>query len=71
MHLRERPVEDIKREFSGFKLDANKIEMHSVHKRKILLPYFGPLPAPLLDNDGAYISVGISAGLMVGVGLII
>ena len=71
MHIKESPVEGIKRELAGFELDASKVELYSANKYKIRLPYAGLLPDALQENDGAYISIGISAGLMVGVGLII
>lgn len=71
MHIKESPVEGIKREFAGFVLDASKVELHSADKCKICLPYSGKLPDALQNNDGAYISISISVGLMVNVGLII
>lgn len=57
--------------FESFPLDINKIEFHSVRKDRIYLPYNGSLPSALSENDGAVISVNITAGLMVGVCLII
>lgn len=70
MHIKESPISK-NNDFAGFELDTSKIELHSAHKCKIRLPYSGPLPDVLQDSDGAYISIGISVGLMVSVGLII
>lgn len=71
MHIKDSPVRGYKTDFAGFELDTSAIELHSAHKKGIHLPYSGPLPAGLQDNDGAYISVGISVGLTVYVSLIV
>ncbi len=71
MHIKDSPVEGVKRDFAGFELDASKIELHSSHKREIHLPYVGPLPDALQDNDGAVISIVLSAGLTIGVSLVV
>lgn len=59
------------KDFAGFQLDVSKIELHSSHKRDILLPYFGPLPSALQDNDGAIVSVVLGVGLSVKTCLIV
>lgn len=59
------------KDFAGFQLDTSKIELHSIHERDILLPYSGPLPASIQDNDGAAVSVILSVGLSVKIGLVI
>ena len=71
MHIKASPIEGIKKEFAGFELDASKVELHSSNKYKIRLPYSGPLPDALQENDGAFLTVGISVGLTVGVGLLV
>lgn len=71
MHIKDAPVKGFKNDFAGFELDASKIELHSTHEREIHLPYSGPLPDALQDNDGAVISIGISVHLTVGVSLIV
>ena len=71
MHIKDSPVKSYKTDFAGFELDASKIELHSAHKREIHLPYDGPLPDALQDNNGAVISIGISVHLTVGVSLIV
>lgn len=71
MHIKESPVEGIKREFAGFELDASKIDLHSVSKDKIYLPYGGPLPDTLSENEGAVVSVNITVGLVVRACLIV
>lgn len=71
MHIKDSPVKGFKRDFAGFELDASKIELHSARKREILLPYSGPLPDALTDNDGAYITANITVGLRAGLGLTI
>lgn len=71
MYIKDSPVEGVKRDFAGFELDASKIELHSAHKREIHLPYSGPLPDTLQDNDSAVISVVISVHLTISVSLII
>lgn len=71
MHIKDSLMKGYKTDFAGFELDASKIELHSAHKRKIHLPYSGPQPDALQDNDGAVISIGISVHLTVGVSLIV
>lgn len=71
MHIKDSLVKGYKTDFAGFELDTSKIELHSAHKRKIHLPYDGPLPDALQNNDGAVISFGISVHLTVGVSLIV
>lgn len=71
MNIKDSPVKGYKTDFAGFELDASKIELHSAHKREIHLPYSGPLPDALQDNDGAVISIGISVHLTIGVSLIV
>jgi len=71
MHIKDSPVKGYKTDFAGFELDADKIELHSSDKRNILLPYSGSLPDALQDNDGAVISIAISAHLTIGVSLIV
>jgi len=71
MHIKDAPLKGYKTNFAGFALDASKIELHSAHKREIHLPYSGPLPDALQDNDGAIISIGISVHLTVGISLIV
>lgn len=71
MHIKDALGKGCKTDFAGFELDASKIELHSAHKREIHLPYSGPLPDALQDNDGAVISIGISVHLTVGVSLLV
>ncbi len=71
MNIKDSPVKGYKTDFAGFELDASKIELHSTHKREIHLPYSGPLPDALQDNDGAVISIGISVHLAISVSLIV
>lgn len=71
MHIKDSPVKGYKTDFAGFELDASKIELHSAHQREIHLPYSGPLPDALQDNDGAVISIGISVHLTIGISLIV
>ncbi len=71
MQIKDSPVKGYKVDFAGFELDASKIELHSVHKREIHLPYSGPLPDALQDNDGAVISIMFTVHLTVGVSLIV
>lgn len=66
MHIKSTLVET----FSNFPLDTSKIELHSISKRKIHLPYSGPLPADLSNAIGEAISISIHVGLTVGVLLI-
>ena len=70
MHIKKNPISK-SNEFAGFELDINKVELHSSNKYKIHLPYSGPLPDALQDNDGAVISFCISVHLTVGVSLIV
>ena len=63
MHIKDSPVKGYKADFAGFELDASKIELHSAHKREIHLPYSGPLPDALQNNDGAFLSVCINRPL--------
>lgn len=71
MHIKDGLVNGYKTDFAGFKLDASKIELHSAHKREIHLPYSGPLPDALQDNDGAVISVMPTVNLRINVSLIV
>ncbi len=71
MHIKESSVKGIKKESAGFKLDTSKINLHSVSKDKIQLPYNGPLPDALSKNDSAVISVNITVGLMISACLIV
>ena len=70
MHIKENPISK-NNKFAGFELDANKIELHSAHKREIRLPYSGPLPDGLHDNNGAYIFVNLAVGLKIGICLVV
>lgn len=69
MHIKDSPVKGYKADFAGFELDASKIELHSAHKREIHLPYSGPLPDALQDNDGAVISIMPTVNLRISVSL--
>ena len=71
MHIKNSPVKGYKMDFAGFELDASKIELHSVHKREIHLPYSGPLPDALHDSDGAFISIMLRVGLSISVCLVV
>lgn len=71
MHIKDCPVKGYKTDFAGFELDESKIELHSAHKREIHLPYSGPLPDVLQDNDSAVISIMITVHLKIGVSLIV
>lgn len=71
MHIKDSPVKGYKTDFAGFELDTSAIELHSAHKREILLPYSGPLPDAILKNDGAFLHICISVGLTVCVSLIV
>lgn len=71
MHIKDSLVKGYKADFAGFELDASKIELRSVHKREIHLPYSGPLPDALQDNDGAVIFVVPTVNLRIGVSLIV
>ncbi len=71
MNIKDSPVKGYKTDFAGFKLDASKIELHSTHKREIHLPYSGPLPDAIQDNDGAVISIMFTVHLTIGVSLIV
>lgn len=71
MHINNIPVKGYETDFAGFELDASKIELHSIHKKEIHLPYSGPLPHALQDNDGAVISIMITVHLRIGVSLIV
>lgn len=71
MHIKDSPIKGYKTDFAGFELDTTAIELHSTDKHNIHLPYSGPLPDALKDNDGAVISIGISVHLTVGVSLIV
>lgn len=71
MHIKDSPVKGYKTDCTGFELDASKIELHSTHKREIHLPYSGPLPDALRNNDGAVISVMITVNMRIGVSLIV
>lgn len=44
MHIKDIPVKGYKTDFAGFELDASKIELHSIHKREIHLPYGNSFP---------------------------
>lgn len=71
MHIKNSPVKGYKTEFAGFELDANKIELHSANEREIQLPYTGPLPDDLQDNDGAVISIMLTVNLSINISLIV
>lgn len=71
MHIKDIPVKGYKTDFAGFELDASAIELHSSDKHNIRLPYSGPLPDTLQNNDGAFLSVCINVGLTVCVSLIV
>ena len=71
MHIKDTLGKGYKTDFAGFELDASKIELHSSHKREIQLPYSGPLPDALQDNDGAVISVMPTVNLKISVSLIV
>ena len=71
MYIKESPVISVKKEYAGFQLDTNKIELHTADKRKILLPYSGELPEKLRDNDGAFVSLVIRVGLNINVHLVV
>ena len=71
MHIKDVPVKGFKNDFAGFELDASKIELHSTHVREIHLPYSGPLPDALHDNDGASISVTLRIGLSISICLVV
>lgn len=70
MRIKNTPAKGYKADFAGFELDTSKIELHSSDKRNILLPYSGELPDKLRDNDGAYISINLAAGLRIGICLV-
>lgn len=61
----------LNKDFGNFALDTSKIELHSVSKDEIHLPYRGPLPAELSDATDAVISIMVHVGLTVGVLLIV
>lgn len=71
MYIKESPVISVRKEYAGFQLDTNKIELHTADKRKILLPYSGELPEKLHDNNGAFVSFVIRVGLNINVHLVI
>lgn len=71
MHIKDSPVKGYKTDFAGFVLDTSAIELHSAHKREILLPYSGSLPDAIQKNDGAFLSICINVGLTVYVSLIV
>lgn len=71
MHIKDSPVKGFKTDFAGFELDTSKVKLHSAHKREIHLPYVGPLPDALQDNDGTVISVMPTVNLRFGVSLVI
>jgi len=71
MHIKDSPVKGYKTDFAGFELDTGMIELHSVNKREIYLPYSGTLPDALQDNDGAVISIMLTVNLTVNVSLIV
>lgn len=71
MHIKDSPVKGYKTDFAGFELDTSAIELHSAHKREILLPYSGLLPDAIQKNDGAFFSICINVGLTVCVSLIV
>lgn len=64
-------VKESKIERAKFDLDVSKIELHSAHKRKILLPYSGPLPDALQNNDGAHVLVNPTVGLTIHLCLVV
>lgn len=63
MHIKASPVKGYKNDFADFELDTSAIELHSTDKHKIRLPYSGPLPDALQNNDGAFLSVCINRPL--------
>ena len=71
MYIKNSPVKGFKTDFAGFELDASKIELHSVNNGKIQLPYSGPLPDALQDNDGAVISIMITVNMKINLSLIV
>lgn len=71
MHIKDSPVKGYKTDFAGFELDTSAIELHSAHKREILLPYSGLLPDAIQKNGGAFLSICINVGLTVCVSLIV
>lgn len=71
MHIKDSPIKGYKTDFAGFVLDTSVIELHSAHKREILLPYSGPLPDALQKNDGVYIFVNLIVGLKIGICLVV
>lgn len=71
MHIKNSPVKGFKNDFAGFELDASAIDLHSTDKHKICLPYSGPLPDALQNNDGTYIAVNITVHLTVGICLVV
>lgn len=70
MHIKEDHISK-NNGFTGFELAAGKIEIHSSDKCNILLPYSGPLPGGLHDNNGAYIFVNLAVGLKIGICLVV
>lgn len=71
MRIKDSIDEYFPRPFAGLQIDPDKIELHSVHKRHILLPYHGTLPAALKGDGDAYISVTICVGLEIDASLVI
>lgn len=71
MHIKNSPVKGFKNDCAGFELDTSAVELHSAHKREILLPYTGLLPDALQNNDSAVISVMPTVNLRINVSLIV
>lgn len=49
------------RNYNGFTLDTDKIELHSTSKRNIELPYSGPMPAQFADTSNPRIYFNVQA----------
>lgn len=45
--------------YGGFTLDADKIEMHSISKNNVELPYCGPMPEQFDGTSNARISFNV------------
>lgn len=71
MKIKESINEYFPRPFAGLQIDPDQIELHSIQKRSILLPYHGTLPAALKGDGDAYISVTIRVGLAINACLVI
>lgn len=58
-------------DFGGFALDADAIDLRSVSKDDIMLPYHGPLPAQLSGASGAQIYLNIQVSQPIKVVLVV